>query len=63
MLPLFCFQIHKELFSCSQILQWWVEDHEQEHGSTSEFCPLTLAAPSVEEFRAFLWALYATYVI
>ena len=55
-------KIHRELLSCSEFLVELLQDHEKESGPTSEDNPLHFVFCNVEEFRAFLWALYATYV-
>ena len=44
-------------------MQSCLEDQEAAKGPTTEFQPLPLVTPSVDEFRAFLWALYASYVV
>ncbi|KDR83058.1 hypothetical protein GALMADRAFT_134567 [Galerina marginata CBS 339.88] len=56
------FKIHKELLSCSQFMTELLEEHIQDNGPTTEEKPLRFVLPTAEEYRAFLWALYATSV-
>ncbi|KAF8157954.1 hypothetical protein B0H34DRAFT_655886 [Crassisporium funariophilum] len=51
------FKIHHELLSCCPFM---VEELHNHRGLTSDKNPLRFVVPTEEEFRAFLWALYAT---
>lgn len=39
-----------------------LQAHIDRHGLPTEERPFHCPLPTVEEYRAFLWALYATYV-
>jgi len=54
------FKIHKELLDCCPFMLELLEEHEKGRGPTSEDNPLLFVLPTVEEYRAFLWALYAS---
>ena len=51
----------RNLLDCSKVLTGGLESYEKEFGATSEAMPFCLRY-TVEEFRAFLWALTAPYV-
>ncbi|PPQ86168.1 hypothetical protein CVT26_002293, partial [Gymnopilus dilepis] len=53
-------QIHEQLLSCCTFMVDQHERHVQEHGPTTEGRPLLFESAGVDEWRAFLWALYAS---
>ncbi|KAF9533198.1 hypothetical protein CPB83DRAFT_535391 [Crepidotus variabilis] len=54
------FKVHRQILSCSDIMEACLKDHEAQFGGTSELAPLVFGAPTLDEYRAFLWAIYAT---
>lgn len=53
------FKIHQEIFECSPFMKDLLKDHLGTNGSTSDDNPLLFRLATLEESRAFLWALYA----
>ncbi|KAF8963026.1 hypothetical protein BDZ97DRAFT_1702033 [Flammula alnicola] len=56
----YMFKIHADLLSCCQIMSECLQDHVERYGMPTEERPFQCPYPTVEEYRAFLWALYAT---
>lgn len=56
-------QIHQEIFECSQFMKDLLQDHLRTNCSTSDDTPLLFTLATPQESRAFLWALYAKYVL
>ncbi|KAF9481113.1 hypothetical protein BDN70DRAFT_876715 [Pholiota conissans] len=57
------FKIQADMLSCSPTMNSYLQDHIRRYGMPTEekpfLCPNPL--PTVDEYRAFLWALYATF--